>query len=115
VGVLTYITPTPVGEFTKLFTILDRSFTTNELGESVPVETATRKVWGKLKPLQSTKLYENAQIELNVTHEIRTRYFSGITSQDSFQYHGRQFDIASIIDIMEQHIELLFLVKEQRA
>lgn len=107
--------PTAAQDFRQRVTLVRRDIpTTNELGESQPRWTAIQSVWAKVKPLSARELLLAAQNSLSVTHEVRLRYTPDLSHEDLIQFHGRLLDIVSIIDIAEQHVELVLLCNEQK-
>jgi SPP1 family predicted phage head-tail adaptor len=94
---------------------MNRTTTTNELGENVASATAGVTVFAKISPLTATEMVNADQIYMDATHEIRVRWPLSITSQDAFSFKGRIFNILGIRNILERNIELAIIVKEQAA
>jgi len=60
----------------------------------------------------SKEVLESAKIELQVTHKIRIRYRSGITSKDRIIFGSRIFKIVSLINFEERNKTLDMLCIE---
>lgn len=71
-------------------------------------------VWAAVEPIQGREyiLLHNTQSEL--TTRIRIRYRSGIKPAMRVKYGDRIFDIQSVIDPEERHIELQLMCREVR-
>jgi len=69
-------------------------------------------VWAAVEPIQGREyiLLQNTQSEL--TARVRIRYCPGITPAMRVVYGDRIFDIQSVIDPEERHIELQLMCKE---
>lgn len=69
-------------------------------------------VWAAVEPIQGREyiLLQNTQSEL--TARIRIRYRPGIKPAMRVVYGDRIFDIQSVIDPEERHIELQLMCKE---
>lgn len=69
-------------------------------------------VWAAVEPIQGREyiLLQNTQSEL--TTRVRIRYRPGIKPSMRVLYGGRVFDIQSVIDLEERHIELQLMCKE---
>jgi SPP1 family predicted phage head-tail adaptor len=72
-------------------------------------------VWASVEPIQGREyvLLQNTQSEL--TTRIRIRYRTGIKSAMRVLYGTRVFDIESVFDPEERHIELQLMCKEVNA
>ena len=106
---------TPAGEFRYRVTILKRDTNNlDETGETVPQNVPEQTRWAKITTPSADERYRAAQVYENVTHVITMRYTPDLTYRDSLRYKGRVFDIASLIDIDELHIELVALCHEQK-
>lgn len=72
-------------------------------------------VWASVEPIQGREyvLLQNTQSEL--TTRIRIRYRSGIKPSMRVLYGTRVFDIQSVIDPEERHIEQQLMCKEVNA
>jgi SPP1 family predicted phage head-tail adaptor len=73
------------------------------------MSTVPASVW----PLSSNERLESMKKELEVTHKIRIRYRSGITSKNRIVFGSRVFDIISFLNVSEKnrYIDILALEK----
>lgn len=69
-------------------------------------------VWASIKPLSHDEKVKHQQVQDKTTHEVRLRYFAGLDGSYRFLHNSRIFNIASIIDVNEQHREHLCLCVE---
>lgn len=70
-------------------------------------------VWAAVEPIRGREyvLLQNTQSEL--TTRIRIRYRPGIETSMRVLYGGRVFDIQSVIDPEERHVELQLMCVEK--
>lgn len=108
------MTPTPAGERNKRVTILNRSTTTNGLGEDVAdADTTGATVWAKVEVLSGRELVAAAQNTGDVTHRVTFKYTPDVTRKDKLQFKGRTFHIEALTNMEEANIELVALCREQ--
>lgn len=79
------------------------------------VEIENGCVWASITPLSGSRRYEAAQVVQGVSHDITTRYLSGVTSEMKVVYGTRTFWIRSIVDVDERNRELRLMCEEQTA
>ena len=70
--------------------------------------TVPAAIW----PVSSKERIESLKLELQITHKIRIRYRSGITSKNRLVFGSRIFNIISILNHDEKNIQLDLLVVE---
>ena len=71
--------------------------------------------WAEVRPASSSERYDGQQLQELVTHEIRTRYLSGITIKHRVLFGARLFDIQSVINWGERNSELMLRCIERMA
>ena len=69
-------------------------------------------VWASLEPLTDAERLKAATVQRATTHRIGTHYDPAITNECRLTYDGRVFDIVSIIDPDERHVELVIVANE---
>ena len=69
-------------------------------------------VWASIDPISGREFYAAEQSQSEVSHKVRCRYRSGLTTAMRIKYGQRKFDIISIIDWEERHESLLIMCKE---
>lgn len=107
------VSPSPAGDLKHRVTILRRiSNATSDLGEPIEVDIDAGTVWARVKPLTARDRLQGAELYQDVSHEVRIRYRDDITSADLLDFRGRKLTIESLIDIEEQHVELVLLCSE---
>lgn len=68
-----------------------------------------------IRPISASERIKSNREEMIVSHRIKIRYRSGITNGMRMVYHGRVFDIASVINIDEKNREIEILATETAA
>lgn len=77
-----------------------------ELGSSKQVLAYDRTVWAELRPTRGTEFLEYYQEANALQFKVTMRYRPELTEKDVLVYGDRQFEINSIINIMEANIYL---------
>lgn len=72
----------------------------------------TATLWAAIDPISGREFYAAEQSQSEVSHKIRCRYRSGLTTAMRIKYGKRIFQIVSIIDWEERHESLLIMCKE---
>lgn len=72
-------------------------------------------VWASVEPIQGREYIQLQNTQSELTTRIRIRYRSGVKPAMQVLYGTRVFDIQSVIDPEERHIELQLLCKEVNA
>ena len=68
--------------------------------------------WASIEPLAGREYWNAQQVQSVVTHRIKILYRAGITSDMRIQHGERYFNIASVVDPEERHVELEILATE---
>ncbi len=68
--------------------------------------------WAAIDPISGREFYAAEQSQSEVSHKVRLRYRSGITTAMRISFGNRRFKIISIIDWEERHESLLIMCKE---
>lgn len=71
-----------------------------------------RTVWAAIDPVSGREFYAAEQSQSEVTHKIRCRYFSGLTTAMRILHQGRKYRIISVIDWELRHESFLIMAKE---
>lgn len=70
--------------------------------------------WASVEPLSGRQLVNAREIEDDVTHQIRTRYFGPVDPVLSrWTWGTRVFAIVSALDVEERHREMVFTCIER--
>lgn len=68
--------------------------------------------WASVDPISGRDFYAAEQKQSEVTHKVRLRYRSGITTAMRIFWKRRKMQIISVIDWEERHESLLLMCKE---
>lgn len=69
-------------------------------------------LWAAIDPVSGKEFYAAQQSQSEVSHKVRCRYQTGLTTAMRIKYGSRKFKILSIIDWEERHESLLIMCKE---
>ena len=75
------------------------------------------KRWADVKPLAGREFFEAAAINSGLTHQVRIRFFAGITNKDRIAIENpagttRYLNIGSVINADERNREQILMCKE---
>lgn len=68
--------------------------------------------WASIEPIGGRELLAASQVQGEITHRIRCRFFDGLTAAHRIVFKARVFDIQSVINPRERGVELEILCKE---
>jgi len=71
-------------------------------------------VWAAVEPLRGREYFAAQQVNAETTTRIRIRYRAGVTSAMRGRYGSRTYDIVSVIDVDERHVELQLMCTERK-
>lgn len=86
----------------------------DSVGEPIKTWSKLRTVWGSVQPLSGREYLLSQQVTPEQTHRIMLRYTPELTVRHRIVFDSRHFDINSIIDVDERHIELELLCSEAK-
>lgn len=90
--------------------------TVNKSGTGVETTTFSKigSAWASIEPLAGREYWAAAQMQSEITHEIKMRYPGfRVTAQHRIVFGDRVFDIVVPRNIGERNIELVLLCKER--
>lgn len=97
------------GNLKNIITIQDRAETTDEYGGPVYSWADYATVWAGVEPLSGRELIAAAAAQSTVTTRFRIRYRDDITSAMRILHNGKKYNIFAVIDINEDHKELVIM------
>lgn len=68
--------------------------------------------WASIRPVSASEIIKSGRKEMNISHRIKIRFRSGISSDMKIVYGSREFDIHSVININEANREIEILAAE---
>ena len=89
------------GRLNKRVSIYRYSEMETSLGATKTGLKKTATVWAELRPVRGTEFLEYYREANALQYKITMRWRDGLTEKDVIVYEGRQFEINSIINIME--------------
>lgn len=90
-----------IGRLNKRIDIYGYSDVSTELGASKAVLAKRATVWAELRPVRGVEFLEYYREANALQFKVTMRYRSDLTEKDVLVYGDRQFEINSIINIME--------------
>jgi SPP1 family predicted phage head-tail adaptor len=81
-------------------------------GAPVPNWIIVAKVWTEIKPLGAHEVWQGQQATVEATHRVRMHWQPIVKPQMRIQFESRIFEVNSVVDVDERHIELVAMCKE---
>lgn len=102
------------GNFCKRIKILRYLPEENPLGGEKTALKPVRTVWAWVHPIRGQELMEHYQDTNEIELRVTIRYTKNISEKDVIEYHGRQLQITTIVDIEEAHVYLEIYCTESK-
>ena len=93
-------------------TFQERATGQDEFGQPIDTWQDICTVWAAVEPLSGREFWAAQQVQAEVTTRIRIRYRQGIRPEMRVLYDGRTYDIQTVIDPEERHVELQLMCRE---
>lgn len=100
------------GELRHRINLQSKTATRDSFGAETIAWKTERTIWASIKPLSGSEYFLAQQVQADVTHQIRIRYFEGIRPDWRIVFGTRIFDIKSNINLDERNNEMILMAKE---
>lgn len=101
-----------IGELDKRIKIEQATETRSGTGAVIKSWATFLTAWAGIDPPKGREFFAAGQIQAEVTVRVRIRYRAGVTPQMRVLFGTRVFDINSVIDPDEAHVELILMCTE---
>lgn len=81
-------------------------------GEETITWRTEATVWGSIEPISGREYFLAYQVQSEVTHRIRLRYYKGVRPDWRIKFGSRVFDILSVINPEEKNSEMNLMCRE---
>lgn len=81
-------------------------------GDLVKTWADQPEIWAAVEPLSGREYWQAQQVAAETTIRVRIRYSSGVVPTMRVKYGTRTFEVLSIIDPEERHVELHLMCRE---
>lgn len=100
------------GNLRSRVTIQSRSSTPDSFGEQGSAWQDVATVWASVEPLSGRELLSAQQVQGEISHRVRCRFRSGVTTAHRLLFAGRVLDIQAVINPQERGVMLEILCRE---
>jgi len=104
-----------IGKLNKRVIIEQVARATDAIGGSTETFTTFATVWAQIKPLTGNERFFSQRVEPNVTHMLKIRHRTGVTTEMRIKFGTRIFEIQSIINPDERNEVLNIMAVEGKA
>lgn len=101
-----------VGDLRHRVTIQTPPTTRDAYGGFTGDWTDVKEVWAAIWPTSAKEQLQGGQQTMTITHRVRMRYHTGITSAMRLKYGTRFFNVVSIVNWEERGVYLDLLCRE---
>lgn len=102
-----------IGDLRHRITFQKLSSGVNDYGEPVSSWDDVKTVWSSVNPIVGIEYFAAETVQSEITHKIRIRYTTGITTDMRIKFNeDRYFSIISIINYQERNVEFQLMCKE---
>lgn len=100
------------GELRHRVSIEQRARTSDGAGGHTAAWSEYTAAWCSISPYRGYQKFQAMQLETPITHKIKMRYQSGITTDMRIIFDSRKFDIKEVINVDERNLVLEILAVE---
>ena len=101
-----------IGKLRHRIELQEKTTGRDSFGSEVEQWNTKATVWASVEPIAGREYFLAQQVQSEVTHRIRIRYYAGLQSDWRIRFGTKLFDILSIIDFEERHVEMQIMCKE---
>jgi SPP1 family predicted phage head-tail adaptor len=98
-----------INKFTKRLEIQRATYTKNAVGESIPSWLTLATRWASIEPISVREQLRANAIDVSESSRIRMRYYAGLKESDRLKHGDDIYEINSVVDKEDRHIELEIL------
>lgn len=69
-------------------------------------------IWASVEPISGREYFQVQQVQSEITHRIRMRYYSGLRFDDRILWGVRIFNIKTLMNIDERNAEMVVMATE---
>lgn len=100
------------GAINKRVIVEERQVSRSAMGEALEDWVVLGERWVSIEPLTARELFAQQQVQAQVTHRVRMRYWSSVTHTCRLRTGSRVLNIVAVRDIDDRHVELELLCVE---
>jgi SPP1 family predicted phage head-tail adaptor len=100
------------GKLRRRIQIQANTVTQSDLGQPVDSFATVATRWASIVPASGQAFAATDQVRNDTTHKVILRYYPGLTPRHRIVYGSRVFNILSVLDEEEMHVQHTLLVQE---
>lgn len=102
----------PAGSLNKRIMLVKPSSEQDPLTTKVGEDVTVAQVWASIKPMSGSELYRAQQFVDQANIMVTIRYRPDVTADMRVEYGRRSFNVLSVLNEMEQNVQLNLLCEE---
>lgn len=84
----------------------------NAYGEKIVTWSTLVTLWASVEPIFGREFFDAEQVQSEISHKVRMRYYPGITPQMRVVHDGRTLEIKTVINVRERDTEMDLMCRE---
>jgi len=104
-----------IGPLNKRVELQATTSTSDNMGGSTDVWSTRATVWAAIWPTSASEQKKAAAPTMVATHQIRIRYYPGLSAAWRVKFGARYFSIVSVVNHEERGVQMDLLCKEVMA
>ncbi len=101
------------GRLNRRITLQRKTGATDSYGAEIATWTDVATVWAAIEPLSGREFFASRQINAELTTRIVIRYLAGVVPAMRIVHGAKLYDILSVIDPRDAHVELQLMCTEK--
>jgi SPP1 family predicted phage head-tail adaptor len=100
------------GKLRHRITIQSKVVSRDTFGAETITWRTEKTVWASIEPISGKEYFLAQQVQSEVTHVIKIRYYEGLRTDWRMLFGSRIFDVKSVINFQEQNVEMILMCRE---
>lgn len=89
-----------------------RTISRDTFGAETVTWRTEKTVWASVEPISGREYFLAQQVQSEVTHVIKIRYYDGVRTDWRVIFGSRIFDIKSVINLKERNNQMALMCRE---
>lgn len=89
-----------------------RTVSRDSFGAETVAWRTEKTVWASIEPISGREYFLAQQVQSEITHIIKIRYYSGVRTDWRVIFGSRIFDIKSVINLKERNNQMALMCRE---
>lgn len=101
-----------IGTLRHKISFQSRTISRDTFGAETVTWRTEKTVWASVEPISGREYFLAQQVQSEVTHVIKIRYYDGVRTDWRVIFGSRIFDIKSVINLKERNNQMALMCRE---